>query len=49
MVVPFKRILTYVRKNIKPSIITTAPNDSIIMSDEKNETEKENYKEDERE
>lgn len=49
MVVPFKRILTYIRKNSKPSIVTTSPNDSIIMSDEKNEIKKENHKEDERE
>ena len=31
--VPFKRVLNYVKKNQKPSIISTLPNESVLAAD----------------
>ena len=39
MVVPFQRIMQYVKKNQKPSIITPQPNDAILAADDEVESE----------
>ena len=39
MVVPFQRIMQYVKKNQKPSIIAPQPNDAILAADDEVESE----------
>ena len=41
MVVPFQRIMQYVKKNQKPSIIAPQPNDAILANEDEDELKKE--------